>query len=91
MKEEALTVGRKDKGYIQHVSIIESLLHSSAQTLADVLGLDDGNDAVRDDGKGVVCKLLFASGCHLALHHDAAISDCKISLNLRVVIPPGLS
>ena len=83
-------VRRKRERHVEGFRVAEGLLHSAADRVAVVLGLDHGQGQVRPVVQQVVGPLLPAAGGHLAPDLDAAGGEGVLTPDLRGPLPPRL-
>ena len=88
MKEKAIAVRRKNEGQIAvHLAIIESLLHTVANGVVVVLGLNDSDRNIGFVIKYVIGELCRSALMMLALDDDTAAGDGHLFSDLSVEIP----
>ena len=90
MKQEAIAVGGKHKGDVQGAGIAEGLLHSVADAVVVVLGLDDRDRDVGLVIEDVVGPLGLAARDELAANDDPAVGEGDLLADLQHRIPAGL-
>ena len=87
MKEEAIAVAAEDERNVERLGIAKGLLHSCADGVVVVLGLDDREGNVGLVVEDVVHPLLRAASVNFSPHIDAAIGEADFFANLGVEIP----
>ena len=91
MEHETIAVGRKHEGNVQRLSIAQSLLHSVADGVGVVLGLDQRNGNVGLVIEDVIGTLALAPADQLATHDDPALGEADFLADLQHLIPSGLA
>lgn len=87
VEQEAIAVAAEDEGGIQGVAIGQCLLHTIAQAVVVVLGLNDGNGHVLLVAENVVRPATFATGVQPATHNDAPSGERDFFPHLAVHVP----
>jgi len=87
MENKAVAVGREHERDIEGHSIIEGLLHSGADAMVIVLGLNDGDGNIGLVIKDIICALGLASGNELTSDDDAPFGEVDLLSNLHHPVP----
>src|SRR5690554_3555407 len=89
VEEESVAIGTKDEGNVQRVlaGVVEPLLHSGADGMIIVFGLDDGNREVGPIGQHKVSALALAAPDHITAHNNRP--GGKINLFANLILAPA--
>jgi hypothetical protein len=87
MEEERVVIGGEDKGDVQHLRVVEGLLHAGAEGVIIVLGLNQGNGNVGLVVEDVVGAFRLAARDQLATNDDSPFREADFLTNLRVNVP----
>ena len=86
MENKAIAVGREHKRDVQGHRVVEGLLHSVADAMVVVLGLDDGDGDI-----GLVIKVIsalgLAAGNELSPDDDASLREGDLFTYLHHPVP----
>ena len=87
MKDKAVAVGREHKRDVEGHGIVEGLLHSVADAVVVVLGLDDGDRNIGLVIKDVIGALGFAARDELSPDNDASLGEIDLLADLHHPVP----
>src|SRR5690606_18140235 len=87
VKEKAVSVGGEREGHVEHLGVIERLLHSRSDDVRVVLRLDDREREVLLPRKDVVGVLRLATRDEPAANDDPATGEVDFFADLRLYIP----
>src|SRR5262245_45084719 len=90
VKEEGVAIGSKDKGDAENFGVLKCLLHSVADAVVVVLGLDQRQRAVRLVQEDVIGAFPQSPCDEFAADNDSALREADLLANLRDDVPPGL-
>ena len=85
--QEGVAVGAVGERDIEHLGVLERLLHAVADGVVVVLGLDDGEREVRLVEQDVVGLLRLPASDRLAANDDAALGEVGFLTDLRHHVP----
>jgi hypothetical protein len=89
MPDKTIAVGREHKRDVKRGGILQRLLHTIANGVVVILGLDQGNGNVLVI-EHVIRPSGLAAGDQLAAHNDAALGKAHLAAELGGFIPAGL-
>jgi hypothetical protein len=87
VKDKAVAVGREHERDVEGHGIVEGLLHSVADAVVIVLGLDDGYRNIGLVIKDVIGALGFAARNELAPDNDASLGEIDLLADLHHPVP----
>lgn len=89
MLKKGVPIGGKSQGDIQHGCIFEGLLHSMADSMVIILGLNNGDGDVRLIIQNIINTFGSAPGDGITTDIDAAIGQGNFFQKLGLGIPSG--
>jgi len=87
VKDKAVSVGREHERDVEGRGIVEALLHSVADAVVIVLGLNDRYRNIRLVVKDVIGALGFAARNKLAPDNDASLGEINLLADLHHPVP----
>ncbi len=90
VKYEVVAVGGQNEGDVEHVGVLQSLLHAMPLGLGIVLGLDDRDRPVLLNEEQIIDPLGLAARGHLATDQDLPLGEAHLLAHLPIPIPARL-
>ena len=90
MLKEAVAVGAVNKRYIQHLGILDALLHTSANAVLVVLCLDNCQGQIWLVVQQIVSAFPLATGSNIPSDDNATVREVILHSDLFLPVPPGI-
>jgi len=90
MEEKTIPIAAEHEGYIQGITVAQSLLHTGAQAVFVILGFDDGKRHVLLVLEHIISAAPLTTDMQPTTDDDSTRSERKLFTHLALYIPARL-